>query len=335
MKRINYFFLIVLLTIFSACSENKFKIDVSNIDVKLQIQRFDKDLYTLDPKNLITEVPILEEKYPIFFELYTTQVLQIGSTSERDFFFRMQDFLTHPDWSSVYKDVNDRFNDLSKFEQQLILAFKHYKYYYPKKQIPEIYTCMSGFNYAVFTDEKVLGIGLDFYLGKNATFYEMAQFPQYQRYNMEPERMIVDCVQAIALTDFQFNDSVSNLMAQVIHNGKIQYFMHALMPEAHDTLLFGYTPLQLKWASSYESKIWAYMVEQKHLFTDDDLIIRKYIEPAPFTSYFTNNSAPRLGVYVGWCIVQSFMENNSDVTLQDLMAMTDYNYILTMSSYNP
>jgi len=335
MNKLNYLILIILLAFFSACSENKFKIDVSAIDVKLKIQRFDKDLYATNPTNVLAEVPVLEKKYPHFFELYTTQVLKIGSSSERDFFFRLKDFLTHPDWASVYKDVNEQFNDLTVFEKQLTLAFKHYKYYYPSKQIPEIYTCMSGFNYAVFTDENVLGIGLDFYLGKSCTFYEMAQFPQYQRYNLVKERMIVDCMQAIALTDFQFNDSVNNLMAQVIHNGKIQYFMHALMPEVPDTLLFGYTPLQLEWASSYEEKIWAYMVEQKHLFTDDDLVIRKYIEPAPFTSYFTNNSAPRLGVYIGWRIVQTFMENNPEVTLQDLMAMTDYNYILTMSSYNP
>lgn len=325
----------VAISNFSSCKSNKLEVDVSKIKVELKIHRFDKELRDLDIQKLMTEVPKLEEKNPRFFELYTTNVIKIGSTAERDFFLKLKDFLTHPDWAQVYDSISTKFEDISVLENELTEAFKHYKYYYPEKEIPEVYTCMSGFNYSVFTDENLFGIGLDFYLGKDSKFYEMAQFAEYQRYNMASYKITSDCIQAIALTDFQYNDSIDNLVSQMVYQGKIQYFMHALLPQEEDSVLFGYTPVQMKWSFSYEDKIWAFMVEQKQLFSDENLMIKKYIEVAPFTTYFTNNSAPRLGVFIGWRIVQSFMENNPEISLQELMAMDDYQYILNNSSYNP
>lgn len=335
-KNIKFKNLVFILAIFLfSCTSNKLDIDTSTIELDLEIKRFDKDLYELNTENLFEEAPILEKKYPAFFELYTTQVLKIGTTSEKDFFLRLKDFLVHVDWLSVYKDVETEFSDISDIEKELIDVFKHYKYYYPGKEMPEIYTCMSGFNYSVFTDENLLGIGLDFYLGSDSKFYDMAQFSEYQQYNMNRHRITTDCIQAIAASDFVYNDSVDNLMSKMIYNGKLQYFMHAMMPNTSDSILFGYTPLQLKWAFSYEDKAWAFMIEQKHLFTDEEMIIKKYTEAAPFTSYFTNNSAPRLGVFIGWRIVHTFMENHPEISLPELMEISNYQYILNNSSYNP
>jgi gliding motility-associated lipoprotein GldB len=334
MKKRNILLLLIAILVYS-CGENKLKVDVSNIKVDVKVRRFDQDLYVLSKKDLLKEIPILEQKYKSFFELYTSNVLRIGYTNERDFFQKLEDFLLHPDWSAVYREVQNKYKDVSDVEDGLREAFKHYKYYYPEVKVPEIYTCISGFNYAVFTDENIMGIGLDFYLERNNVYYKMAQFPEYQRYNMTRSQIVTDCMQAFAVSNFVFNDSVNTLLSQMVYNGKIQYFMHALMPEQSDSVLFGYTPVQLKWVASYEDKVWAFMVEKKHLFSDDNLVIKKYIEPSPFTSYFTNNSAPRLGVYIGWKIVMAYMENNPTVTLQQMMANDDYNSILNLSGYNP
>lgn len=327
--------LLILSVSFFSCSKDKKNVDVSKIEVQLEINRFDKDLYQVNTEKIFEEIPPLEKKYAYFFELYTTHILKIGTTNERDFFLKLQDFLKHPDWANVYQKVNEEFADITDVKDELTSVFKHYKYYYPEKKIPQIYTCMSGFNYSVFTDDDLLGIGLDFYLGSKSKFYKMAQFSKYQKKNMNRYRISTDCIQAIALSDFQYNDSVDNLMAKMVYNGKIQYFMHSMMPNTADSVLFAYSPVQLKWAYSYEDKTWAFIIDQKHLFSDDDMLIKKYIDASPFTSYFTSNSAPRLGVFIGWRIVQAFMENNPNVSLQELMEISDYQYILNNSRYNP
>jgi hypothetical protein len=59
------------------------------------------------------------------------------------------------------------------------------------------------------------------------------------------------------------------------------------------------------------------------------------ISDGPFTTLFANNSAPRAGAFLGWKIVNRFMEKNPDVSIQELMKNNDYQGILNAASYKP
>ena len=77
------------------------------------------------------------------------------------------------------------------------------------------------------------------------------------------------------------------------------------------------------------------IVERKHLFSTEGILITKYLNDAPFTSYFSQESPGRCGVFIGWRIIESYMKNNPKVSLQELMNNTDYKTILEQSVYNP
>ena len=145
----------------------------------------------------------------------------------------------------------------------------------------------------------------------------------------------VDCMRAVAIGEFPYNDSLDNLLNQMVYEGKIQYFLDAMLPFTSDTLKFGYTRQQYEWADYNEDKMWSYLVSSKSLYSTDALIIRKMIGDAPFTSIFHNNSAPRAGAFLGWKIVHNYMEKNPGVTLNELMLNTDYQGILNNAEYKP
>ena len=46
-------------------------------------------------------------------------------------------------------------------------------------------------------------------------------------------------------------------------------------------------------------------------------------------------SPSRIAYYIGYKIINSFMQNNREVTLDELMNYTDYNSILNKSKYKP
>jgi hypothetical protein len=56
---------------------------------------------------------------------------------------------------------------------------------------------------------------------------------------------------------------------------------------------------------------------------------------APFTATISQESPGRLGTWVGWQIIKSYMDENTDVSLQQLMKTTDYQLILNKSGYQP
>ena len=225
--------------------------------------------------------------------------------------------------------------DTIQLRKNLEFAFRHYKYYFPEKEIPIVYTCISGLNQSVVTAEKLIGISLDKYLGVNSRFYKQLGLPVYKRRNMHPEKIVPDAIYAWAVTEWPKSDNANNLLSQMIHEGKMLYFMDAMLPEISDTLKIGFTKKQLDYCRKNEASMWTFMAEQKLLFSTDRMSIKRFIDDGPYTTPFTDQSPARTGAWLGWQIVRSYMNQNKDVELVDLMNNTDFQVILNQSGYRP
>jgi len=72
------------------------------------------------------------------------------------------------------------------------------------------------------------------------------------------------------------------------------------------------------------------------LYDTDQKLIPRFINPAPFSKFYLeidNESPGKVGSWIGWQIVRSFMENN-DVSLQQLLQM-DNKELFEKSKYKP
>ena len=335
MKAAKHFLILISLVSLLSCNNNKLKIDVSDINLSLKIQRFDSVLYNIKTDSVINYVPDLQKQYNEFFEIFNNKIINIGEPDQLAYSGYLTKFLTDNIIIEVLEKVNKEFSDFSNYSSELELAFKHYKYYYQEKPIPNIYTYVSGFNQSIVTTENILGIGLDKYLGENSEYYKQLGIPAYLRYKMTKSRIVPDCMTAWALQEFNYNDSTDNLLNRMIYNGKIMYFLDAVLPSYEDSIKIGYKTSQIAWCKANEKEIWTYIVENKLLFNSEFINIKKMIDDAPNTSFFPQNSPSRTGVWIGWQIVRSYMKNNQEVTLQELMKSSDYQKILNYSKYKP
>ena len=204
-----------------------------------------------------------------------------------------------------------------------------------------MYSYFSGFEAQTgMTGNGYFGIGLDLFLGGNSRFYPALteRYPHYMSRNFNPENITPRVIEGIAREDmFTENDSSRSLLSKMIYNGKIMYFMDDIMPDVPDTIKIGYTGAQLKWCQDFQSKIWAYFLDENLLYESDYPKIQKYLTEAPFTPGLgeKSESAPKLAVWVGWQIVRQYMEKHPDVTLAALMANTDAQKILNDAKYRP
>jgi hypothetical protein len=71
------------------------------------------------------------------------------------------------------------------------------------------------------------------------------------------------------------------------------------------------------------------------LYSKDYQTQTKLIQDGPFTTGFGNESPSRLGVFIGWEIVVAYLKNNPDVTLEEVLKMTDSQKLLQNSGYKP
>ena len=329
-------FIILALGIFS-CKSGHYDVNISNIKVDIKIKRLDKDLFETNPEDILATIPIIKQNYAGFLQLFS-HVINAGNIDSVSFEENLLLFCTDRLNNEVYDSVIKTFPDLTSLEGKLSKAFRYYKYHFPEKIIPNIYTCMSGFNASMIIGDSVLAIGLDKYLGANSRFYPRLGIYKYLSDRMTPQHIAPDCFYAWGSSEWDFSDIgyvTGNVLTEIIHYGKLKYFVKCMLPTEKDELIFGFTPDQMKFCKNNESQMWTYMLEHDLLFSSDQLVIRRLTGEAPFTTYFTNESPRQAAIWIGFRIIESYMKRNSEVTLADLMKETDIQKILGKARYSP
>ncbi|MBN2812938.1 MAG: hypothetical protein JXQ80_02615 [Bacteroidales bacterium] len=325
---------VMVLTLLSACRKDPFRADISNIHTQIQITRFEEMLFTADPSEIEVYIPQWKEELGVFFYHYC-YILKLGNPDDPAFPDRMRDFVTQRHHYQLYTRTMQVFPDLKELTTELNSAFSYYRYYFPDKEIPQIITYLSGFNQSAITDDSLLAIGLDKYLGAEEPLYRQIGIYSYLTVNMHPLKIASDALSFWAETEFPYNDSVNNLIANMIYRGRLLYFTNAMLPHQPDSLRWGFTASDLAFFSSAEKHMWAYLVQEKLLFNTDRFTIDKFVLEGPFTKDFGRGSPARAAVWIGYRIVSNYMNRNSGLTLEQLMAETDYLKILNQSGYNP
>ena len=152
---------------------------------------------------------------------------------------------------------------------------------------------------------------------------------------MRPENLAVDVMKYFYHSQINTSVRQSTLLDRMVGAGKMLYFLDRIMPETADSLKICYTQKQLDWAIKNEKNIWAFMIQNELLYTTDYKSQTKLIQDGPFTTGFSRQSPARLGVWMGWQIVGDFMKNNPEVSLKELINITDSQKLLNDSGYKP
>ncbi len=335
--RFNIIYLLFVSTIILfSCNNKERKADISEINLKINIQRLDQDLFEVDFDTLNRHIDFLKKKYGAFFTLYTLNVINIGHAGNKAFPVYLKDFLTDEYINKAYTKANEMYPDVSEEEKTLEKAFKRYKYFFPDKEVPGIYTVISGFNESVIVSETSIGIALDKYLGKECIFYKRLGWPVYLVNNMTRKMICRDVMHSWGLTEWGFSDSINNnVINNMLYNGKIHYFVNKTLPELPEHVLMGFTEDEMKFCRNNEEQMWTYLIEHKILFSTDYMDVRRYTSKSPFTPGFPNESPGRAANWIGYHIIKSYMKNNPEVTVKQLMNDNNYQQILNASKYKP
>ena len=313
-----YFAIVIIVFLLASC-DKKSKIEkaVEEIPVALEVDRFDQAFFEAKPN----ELPNLKAEYPFFFPEGTPDEVWI-------------DKMQNKDWRALYAEVQKQFPDFNKQTSEIEELFKHFKYYFPETVMPKIYTVIAEMDYnnkAIYANDKLI-IALELYLGKSHKFYT---FPDYIKQNFEARQMMPDIVTSFAMRKIP-PPNEKTLLANMIYYGKELYIKDLMLPNYTDAEKIGYTPEHIVWSRDNESYIWRFFIDENLLFSTDAKLDSRFINLAPFSKFYLeidNESPGRIGQWIGWQIVRSFMENN-EVSLQDMLKM-DAKQIFEKSKYKP
>jgi len=283
----------------------------------IKVERFDKQFFETAPKDLAK----LKKQYPYFFSPKINDSVWLNK-------------MNAPIWREVYAEVQKKYSSTEKIQSEVEVLIQHMKYYFPKTKTPKVITLISDMDYsnkAIYADSLVI-ISLELYLGKDHKFYT---FPKYIKQNFEERQMMPDIVTSFSAGKIA-PPAENNLLSQMIYFGKELYLKDLLIPEYTDAEKMGYTPEQIVWCQENESYIWRYFIEKEMLYSNEQKLASRFIDPSPFSKFYLeidNDSPGRVGAWIGWQIVRSFMENNN-VTVDKLLKL-DAKEIFEQSKYKP
>jgi len=312
--------------------------DISGLDVSLHVKRFENDLVQLSNANVSSHYEMLRKNYPDFLLFYEQQILGFKVKSDTVAWLKdsLVKYLRQPYTKMLYDTSRKKFSDFSPYQNKLTEAFKHFRYYFPDKPIPSVITFLNGPRAFTLGDSS-LAIGLDNYFGPQFPAYQIANppIPQFIIRKLRPEYITPDCMHVMATNYFPFDGAGKKLIDGMVYNGKIIYFISKMCPQLPDSLISGFSDKSLQWCDNNEPDIWNFFINHKLLYSVNAPDFDNYLNESPNTAGMPPDAPGNIGSWVGWQIVRKYMQENSKVTLSQLMQTQDGQAILQGSGYKP
>ncbi|UXP33574.1 gliding motility lipoprotein GldB [Reichenbachiella agarivorans] len=323
--------LIVVLVSFAACEQNNCDnlSQYESIEVDIEVDHLERSLRSL--QSWQETVAFFEAHREVADYFLDANQYPNDTILAKRLFRLMQD----PNIDSLFMEVEEYFKDFdSKNVAELQSAYRFIKYQYPETKIPKVQTIITGQYNDLYVSDSLIVIGLDFFMGDHAK-YPPNDVPAYivKRYMRESVAPIV-----LSFISNEFNhidSSHGTLLADMVNIGKSYYFVSSALPCKPDSLIMGYTSDEMRLVKGNQEIIWANLIENELLYETNHSIKNKFVGESPNIYEISEKCPGRVGGWVGWQIVKKYMDNNPEVSLQDLMKETDAHKIFQLSGYKP
>lgn len=311
------FFLVLLF--FNCEKKSKIEKEIAQIPISFEVERFDEKFAKTTPESLQE----IKAEYP---ELFPEQF------SDSVWIELLKDTIQ----LEINTEVAKAFPDFDEEKKEIEHLFQHLKYYFPEFKTPRVLTITANVDYRnpVLLADDMLLISLDTYLGKDHEFYYGIQ--KYFVKNFVKSQIAPDVAREYA-EKYIPRPSEREFIDYMVYYGKILFFKQQILPQNSKANIMGYTEEEMQWAEENEKEIWSFFVERNMLYQTDPDLRRRFFDVGPFSRFglqLDNESPAQLGQYIGWKIVNQYMERNKNLSLSELIKL-DNETIFKESKYKP
>jgi hypothetical protein len=302
--------------------------DVSDVSLEVTFERFEDSLTNIRSKpelvNFLTRHPLIR------IHAFNRAEFPNDSVFVNEIYNR----LTNPHLDTLALETKKVFGDGSQLKEEFTQAFTHLKYYYPDFTPPKIQTVITGLmGNDLFVSDSVIIVSLDYYLGPGARYRPRVYdyiLRQYKKENIVPS-----CMMIYGISDRYNKTNLGDktVLADMIAYGKSFYFAKHMQPCVPDSVFIWYTPKELQGSRRSQDLIWARLIQDDVLYSTSHLMKQKYLGERPKTIDVGPECPGRIAQWVGWQIVNSYMDSHEDISLPELMSKDNARRLLEESNY--
>lgn len=326
------FKLIALFFIFQACREKtacEKAPDIAHIEIEWEFEDLITPLIEAESPQRLWH--ILEQN-PVYARLFLNTA---DYNTEEEAMQSIYGVFSNPHFrDTLHREVKNTFGDFSQLKAEFTKAFTYYQYYFPHSHIPKIQLAMSGLQQDMYVSDTLIIIGLDYFLGEGAT-YRPAEIPNYILRRYEPNYVVPITFLMLSQKHNKTDFENQSLVSDMIYYGKSFEFVKRMNPCVEDEVIMGYTSEEMEGSLQNEDVIWANFLENEVLYETNHLMKTKFVGERPKTYEIGDKCPGRIGQWVGWRMIQQYMQKQSHISLKELMESNDAERIFHESRYKP
>ena len=300
-------------------------------NVEIDFLRYEQQLFSLDPNHLSEGIESLYGKVP-------SVLVAKDSWKDANMIKSLQGYLSDPTIKELYKETQKQYPNLDNLKKELTDAFRIYLTHFPEDSVPKIVTMISGMDFSipsVWGYDNYLFINLDMYLGQNYKYYALSGMPKFISARCDKKYIASDCFTKVMAYKHLPDKTLVTALDNMLDEGKKLFLTQTMFPNKSPQDIIGYSADKYAWIEKNEGNVWQYLMDKNMIYSKDEEVIRQLVGETPFTRVFGNDSPGRIGAYIGWKIIQNYMKQHPETSLQDIMIRTDSQKILSESHYKP
>jgi hypothetical protein len=324
---------LLLIAVWSCSHEEKEECvttpDITNIKLNLTIESLQDSFVNVASKaalvRLLTSHPEIRD-YVFRRAEYRDDSVFINELYSR---------FNNPHLDTLLAETKKVFGDLTELKAQFTEAFSNLTYYYPTFHVPKIQTVISGLDTDLLVTDSLIIVSLDFYLGPGAAY--RPNMYDYLLRQYKKETIVPSCLLIYGIQE-RFNKTNiadKTVLADMIAYGKSFHFAKRMMPCVADSVFIWYSPEEIKGARQNQDLIWARLIEDQVLYSTNHIIKQKFLGERPQTIEVGEKCPGRIALWIGWKIVDKYAETHPEITLPQLMGITDADKLFKESHYKP
>lgn len=318
---------ILFALILSSCSENRLDVDVSNTSLEQEFFYIDKQLYN---KSLDSTEIIHRKLSKNLDQLYLYEWQQNLQTNLSDSLFKqIHSFYQSAYISDLEKAKLKILSQVKTKEEQITTAFRYFMFHFDSVSPPDQVIYMNKLFSNIHCSDSAVTVAPESYIPPESEV--ISSIPKNQLYEWQRDRMDIQYLERDILVNWiqvhLFNEIDKQLAQHIVQAGKLLYILNASFPNADERYILRYSEVDWKWATQHEEMTWNYLVKEQLLFKNNRRDKANFLNAGPTTVGLPEESPDRMGQYLGYKMVKGFMQENKQVSLQDLLEI-DYNKIL-------
>ncbi len=321
-------FIMISLLLSAGCQQETCRQSglIEKSSVNIQVKRLEKEIFNASSMEEVKDILARNPDYTQYF-LDGDQYPNLDILADKVYTLINDDFI-----DTLYTEATEVYTDISLVKSQLEEVVGRLKTLFPQKKTPSLVTTVTGmYNDLLITDSLII-VGLDFFIGDEATFRPI-DIPNYMLTRYDKEHLVPIIAKFMASSQVS-TSSKNTLLSEMIDFGKTYYLTSRLLPCVPDSILMGYSSEEMNVVVENEKTIWANFVENKILYETSHFTKQKFLGERP-NIYEINAKCPgRVGAWIGWQIVEGYMQKNK-VELLTLLDDTDHDKIFRKSGYKP